>query len=237
MADGLDVCIRAATPIAIDVAFSVHAHETLALIGPSGAGKSTILRTIAGLHRVREGTIRADGDTWLDTAAGIDLAASQRHTGMVFQSYALFPHLTAAQNIMEAMLDRPRDERRHRADALLERVHLEGLGDRLPARLSGGQQQRVALARALARNPKILLLDEPFSAVDRPTRRSLHQLLKELRSETPLPIIFITHDVEDALASADRLCLIEAGKITADVEASRTAAEADDRLSAWLIDV
>ncbi|MDJ0277675.1 ATP-binding cassette domain-containing protein [Sphingomonas sp. 2R-10] len=237
MADGLDVRIRATTPIAIDVAFSVHAHETLALIGPSGAGKSTILRTVAGLHRVPEGTIQAGGDTWLDTAAGIDLAASRRHAGMVFQSYALFPHLTAGQNIMEAMLDRLRDERRHRADAFLKRVHLEGLGDRLPATLSGGQQQRVALARALARNPKVLLLDEPFSAVDRPTRRSLHQLLRELRSETPLPIIFITHDIEDAMASADRLCLIEAGKITADVKASRMATQCDGRLSAWLNDV
>src|SRR5690606_15172194 len=146
-----------------------------ALIGPSGSGKTTVLRSIAGLYRPAGGRIVTGGDTWLDTDAGVDLAPQARRVGLVFQDYALFPHLTALDNVRLAMLDESEEERTRRATELLARVHLVGLEHRRPDQLSGGERQRVALARALARDPKVLLLDEPFSAVDRMTREPLKE--------------------------------------------------------------
>jgi molybdate transport system ATP-binding protein len=130
----------------------------------------------------------------------------------VFQSYALFPHLTAVENVMEALLDYPAGERRRRAAALLTRVHLGGLEGRKPAALSGGQQQRVAVARALARQPDVLLLDEPFSSVDRATRERLYQELAELRRDLQMPVILVTHDLEEAVILADRLTILAHGR-------------------------
>ncbi|USU07241.1 ATP-binding cassette domain-containing protein (plasmid) [Sphingomonadaceae bacterium OTU29MARTA1] len=213
MADGLHVSIHQAGPIPLAVDLTVAPNETLALIGPSGAGKTTILRTIAGLYPARQGRIVANGHVWFDDSARIDVPARQRRVGVVFQSYALFPHLTAIGNVMEAMVDHPRAERQRAAVEMLARVHLDGLGDRRPELLSGGQQQRVALARALARDPDVLLFDEPFSAVDRPTRRALHRLIAELRAVTPVPIVFVTHDIEDVAASADRVCFLREGSL------------------------
>jgi molybdate transport system ATP-binding protein len=210
-ADGIRVSLRQARPIPLDVALDCDAGELLALVGPSGSGKSTILRTIAGIYSPREGSIAVDGQTWLDSARGVTLSPRERSTGFVFQNYALFPHLTAQENVMQAMGHIPAGERRERARRLLERTNLAGLEDRRPARLSGGQQQRVAVARALARDPKVLLLDEPFSAVDQITREKLHEELATLRRELNLPIILVTHALDEAVALADRMCILHRG--------------------------
>ncbi len=234
MGESLSIQLQQDGPIALSVNIAVSAGETLALVGPSGAGKTTILKAIAGLYRPSRGRIVSDGQVWFDRDLGTDVPVQARRVGIVFQSYALFPHMTALGNVAEAMLDYPRSEREARAAALLERVHLDGLGARYPAELSGGQQQRVALARALARDPHVLLLDEPFSAVDQPTRRALHALLAEIRAASAMPIIFVSHDVEDAGRSADRICFLQNGAV---IEEGATRAILDDPTSAlvqWL---
>ena len=205
----LEVMARAAAPIPLDVAFRVEPGELLALVGHSGSGKTTLLRSIAGLWRPEVARVRVGGQTWIDTAARIDLAPHRRRVGLVFQAYALFPHMTAAQNVMAAM-DTP-----DRAEALrlLDLVNLHGLADRRPAQLSGGQQQRVAVARALARRPDALLLDEPFSAVDRITREKLHAEILALRAHLNMPVVLVTHDVNEAQLLADRMAVIEGGRI------------------------
>jgi len=234
MADGLNIRLQQDGPIPLDVHIEVAPGQTLALVGASGAGKTTVLRSVAGLYRPQAGQVVCNGEAWLDTAAGIDLPAHARRVGFVLQSYALFPHCTALGNVMEAMLDRPRNNRERAAADLLARIHLSELGERLPAMLSGGQQQRVALARALARNPEVLLLDEPFSAVDHPTRRALHTVLAEIRASTSMPIIFVSHDVEDAAQSADQVCFLQNGT---SLELGRTRDLLDDpasHLFRWL---
>ena len=209
--DGLTVTLKQSAPIPLDAQLGCGRGEVLALVGPSGSGKSTLLRTIAGLLNVQHGHIRCNGQIWLDTQAGICLPPRQRRVGLVFQHYALFPHLSALDNIMEACLELPRPQREQHARDWLQRVNLSGLEQRRPAHLSGGQQQRVAVARALAREPHILLLDEPFSAVDRATRERLYQELAELRRDLSLPIILVTHDLDEAAMLADRLCVLSQG--------------------------
>jgi molybdate transport system ATP-binding protein len=211
-AAGLRVRLRQAAPVPLAVEFHCVPGELLALLGPSGAGKSTALRCVAGLARPAEGSVACGGEVWLDTEAGTDLPARRRRVGMVFQSYALFPHMTASENVAAAMGHRPFAERASRARDLLALVRLAGLEDRRPARLSGGQQQRVAVARALARDPAVLLLDEPFSAVDRATRRRLQAELAALRRSLGIPVVLVTHDLDEALALADRACLIHRGR-------------------------
>lgn len=210
---GLTVKLHQERPIALDAEFAVAPGEIMALVGPSGSGKSTTLRAIAGLYAPSGGRIVCNGSVWLDREAGISVPARGRRVGMVFQSYALFPHLTAVENVMEALGDVGPETRHSRARALLQRMHLEGLEDRRPALLSGGQQQRVAVARALARRPDVLLLDEPFSAVDRVTRRRLRRELGELRRELSMPVILVTHDLDDVVRLADRMCVLNGGKI------------------------
>jgi molybdate transport system ATP-binding protein len=156
--------------------------------------------------------VRCGDAAWFDAAAGIDLPPQARSVGLVFQNYALFPHLSALENVATALGHLPRAERGARAGALLERVHLAGLEARRPAQLSGGQQQRVAVARALAREPAVLLLDEPFSAVDQVTRRKLQRELAELRRGLSIPMILVTHDLEEAAMLADRLALLHHGR-------------------------
>ncbi|MDP2398046.1 MAG: ABC transporter ATP-binding protein [Burkholderiales bacterium] len=209
---GLHVRLRQQGPIPLDAALECAPGEVLALVGPSGSGKTSILRAIAGLLQVGEGSIRINGDTWFDANQTINLPARRRRVGYVFQSYALFPHLSALHNVMEALLEYPPAERERRAREALSRVRLAGLEERLPRNLSGGQQQRVAVARALAREPKVLLLDEPFSAVDRATRQRLYRELAELRRELAMPVILVTHDLDEALMLADRLCVLHQGR-------------------------
>lgn len=213
MSEGLSVIVEQEGPIPLAAELACGPGELLALVGPSGSGKSTILRTIAGLYQPRDGRIVCNGNIWFDAKAGINLPPHRRSVGLVFQSYALFPHMTALGNVMAALTHRPANERVDRARALLRLVHLDGLEERRPSALSGGQQQRVAVARALGRDPDVLLLDEPFSAVDRRTRRRLHNELRELRKAVSVPIVLVTHDLDEAAGLADVLYVLDHGEI------------------------
>ena len=179
--------------------------ETVALVGPSGAGKSSVLRAIAGLLRPERGFVRLGGQRWLDTARGIDLPPERRRVGLVFQEYALFPHLTVRANVAFGG--------RARVDELLERFGIASLAEARPPTLSGGERQRVAVARALARDPAVLLLDEPLSALDAYTRVHVRSELRELLQELELPTLIVTHDFDDAAALADRVGVLVAGRL------------------------
>jgi molybdate transport system ATP-binding protein len=216
VAGGLTVALRQAGPIPLDVAFGCRPGELVALIGPSGAGKTTVLRSIAGLYRPAESRVTSNGREWDDRAAGTWVAPQQRRVGLVFQSYALFPHLGALENVTAAMSHVAPEMRVAQARELLTLVHLDGLFDRKPAELSGGQQQRVAVARALARDPEVLLLDEPLSAVDRRTRRRLRDELREIRARVRSPIVLVTHDLDEAVGLADRLLVLDRGEVLQD---------------------
>ncbi len=206
----LSVNIQNNAPIPLDVQFNCAAGQLLALVGPSGAGKTTILRAIAGLLRSQQGHIICNSAVWQDSESGIDLKPQQRRVGMVFQDYALFPHLTVADNLRLALPNQSKNNPQ-RIDELLQQVNLHGLAARYPSQLSGGQQQRVALARALARDPQVLLLDEPFSAVDKVTRRKLYLELHSLRRQLAMPIVLVTHDLDEAAMLADEMCVIHQG--------------------------
>ena len=207
----LAVELAQGAPIPLAARFECGEGELLALVGPSGSGKTTILRAIAGLIRPASGSVRANGAAWFDERTFVPPQA--RRVGLVFQHYALFPHLTATGNVQAALPPTlPREMRSSIAGELLEFVRLAGLEDRLPRQLSGGQQQRVALARALARDPQVLLLDEPFSAVDQVTRRRLQRELAQMRQRLKIPIVLVTHDLEEAATLADRMVVLHHGR-------------------------
>ncbi len=211
-AEAIAVRLEQVSPIPLDVEFSCNSGEILVILGPSGSGKTTILRCIAGLNVPQNGRINTNGNSWFDSQQNLNIAIQQRRVGMVFQDYALFPHLTALRNISTALSHLEKSRQVTKAEELLERVNMQGLGSRYPYQLSGGQQQRVALARALAREPKVLLLDEPFSAVDQQTRRKLVRELIQLRAQVNIPIIHVTHDLNEARRIADRICIIHHGR-------------------------
>ncbi len=206
----LHITLQQTKPNHLAVELSCLGGEVLALVGASGAGKSSVLRSIAGLHTPQHGRIKCKGKVWFDSEHNVNLSPQQRRVGMVFQHYALFPHLTVAENIQLAMAENMNAPRR--CQQLLQRVNLSGLEQRYPHQLSGGQQQRVAIARALARDPEVLLLDEPFSAVDKVTRRKLYLELNNLRSHLAMPIVLVTHDLDEAAMLADNICVIHHGK-------------------------
>jgi molybdate transport system ATP-binding protein len=188
----------------LDVALSAPAG-VLALVGPSGAGKSTILRCIAGLKRPDEGRIALGDDVWFDAAARVDIAPHRRAVGMVFQEYALFPHMSVTKNVAFGGTGR--------ASELLERLSIGHLAMSSVNDISGGERQRVALARALARDPRVLLLDEPLSSLDTQTRNVVRSELGALLHELGLPAILVTHDFADAAALADEVAVLAEGEI------------------------
>ena len=192
-----------------DVSFEVKTGELVALLGPSGGGKSTILRIVAGLETADSGSVSLDGE------AVDDLPARDRQVGFVFQHYALFRHMTVAENIGYGLKVRgvSKAERRERVGELTRIMGLHGLENRLPSQLSGGQRQRVALARSLAPKPRLLLLDEPFAAVDAQVREELRTWLRDLHDEVGVTSIFVTHDQEEAFALADRVLIIRRGRL------------------------
>jgi len=208
----LSIRLQQPGPIALDVDLNCAGSQLLALVGSSGSGKSTILRMIAGLSRPHLGHIACGSDVWLDTDTRIHLSPQQRRIGYVPQHYGLFPHMSAFDNVKAALHHLSPAEQLERTRAWISRVHLDGLENRHPAELSGGQQQRVAVARALAGDPSVLLLDEPFSAVDSATREKLHGELAELKKQLSIPIILVTHDLNEALMLADCMALISHGK-------------------------
>ena len=207
----LEVSLDQAAPIALDVRLACAPGELLALIGPSGSGKTSVLRAIAGLLTPAKGRVACNGQVWFDSAQGIWLPPQARRVGMVFQDYALMPHLSALDNVALPLAGQDRTLARTRAAELLALVNLDGLAARRPGQLSGGQKQRVALARALARDPAVLLLDEPFSAVDQMTRERLKRELVALRARVKIPIVFVTHDLDEAMALADRVAVMHRG--------------------------
>ena len=200
-------------PALDDVSLVIPPGEFLALLGPSGSGKTTLLRILAGLDYPESGSVRQNGRDLLA------MDARRRKVGLVFQHYALFRHLTIAENVAFGLRVRPWHARPKRAEIaarvgrLLQRVQLDGMGKRYPAQLSGGQRQRVALARALAVEPDLLLLDEPFGALDAQVRVSLRRWLRELHDELGLTTVFVTHDQEEALELADRVAVMNRGRI------------------------
>lgn len=183
------------------------------LFGPSGCGKTTVLRCLAGLETPEEGTIQFGEHTWFDAARGICLTPQQRGIGFVFQDYALFPHLTVAGNVGYGLSNLPANERRRRVGELLERFNLTAQSEQRPRQLSGGQQQRVALARALACRPRLLLLDEPLSALDAALREQLRGDLRRLLAACAVPVLLVTHDREEAIALGDELVVMSSGRV------------------------
>ncbi len=196
----------------LEVSFRVADDELVTLLGPSGSGKTTTLRIIAGFERAERGTLTIDGR---DISA---LPARRRDIGFVFQDYTLFPHLDVAENIAYGLrvFGIPRAERRHRVEELLELIGLTGFGPRAVHTLSGGEQQRVAVARALARRPRALLLDEPFSSVDSERREELLEYLVRLQRNFSIPTVFVTHSRTDALAISDRIVIMKEGRVDDD---------------------
>ncbi|MFY7865371.1 ABC transporter ATP-binding protein [Roseateles sp.] len=210
----LEANIEQTHPMPLSGALRCEAGELLAIVGPSGAGKSSMLRVLAGLMRPQQGYIRVGGKLWSDSKSGLFVPPQQRHVGLVFQNYALMPHLDALHNVALSLLHLPRQQRMAQARHWLEHVRLGAAQlTRRPAQLSGGEQQRVAVARALAREPRLLLLDEPFSAVDQMNRQALYRLLADLRRDLHIPIVLVTHDLNEARLLADRLVVMDAGVV------------------------
>jgi ABC-type sulfate/molybdate transport systems ATPase subunit len=228
VADGLYLDLAATAPVQLAARLHVPPGQTLALVGPSGAGKSSLLKAIAGLLPA-SGQVRVDGESWQDGSAG--LPAWQRQVGLVLQGGGLFPHLDALANVMIAQGQPDRAA----ALALLAEMQLDGaVAARRPANLSGGEQMRVALARALARDPAVLLLDEPFAAVDRPVRRALIALVARLRAASAAPMIIVTHDLAEAAGIADACAFMDAGTVTETGPTAAVLADPKSRLNRWL---
>jgi molybdate transport system ATP-binding protein len=215
---GLEVAVRLrrgaeGARFTLDVKLEAPPGVTV-VFGPSGGGKSTLLSIVAGLVRPDAGTVRLGTDTWFDGDSAVEVPVHRRRVAFVFQGLALFPHMTAAQNVAYGV-DRAlgAGERADRAHASLTRFRADHLADRHPATFSGGEAQRVALARAFAMSPAVVLLDEPFSAMDRGLRGELVQLVRRLADDLAVPVLHVTHRRSEALALGDRVAVIRAGRV------------------------
>jgi len=209
----LEVRVKRKLPgFSLDVAFSVN-QETLTILGPSGSGKTMTLQCIAGLIQPDEGYVNLNGKVLLDSANGINLPARMRRVGFVFQNYALFPHLTVSQNISYGIRHLPASAIKERVAELLEKMNIPRLGNRFPPQLSAGQQQRVAVARALAPEPEVLLLDEPFSALDSLVKERLQLELQTLRHFYRGNMLFVTHDLTEGYKFSSKIAVFESGRI------------------------
>jgi molybdate transport system ATP-binding protein len=195
-----------------DLELDAGDNGVMVLFGSSGSGKTTILRCLAGLESPQEGFIRYGDDVWFDAAAGINRPPQQRRLAYVSQDYGLFPHLTVEQNVRFGM-DDVAPHAHDRIQTILRTVHLEGMAGRLPRQLSGGERQRVALARALARDPRLILLDEPLAALDLPLRDPMRQELRQFLRSMDVPSVVVTHDRVDALTLGDRMAVLSGGYI------------------------
>lgn len=191
----------------LDVDFTCEPGEITAVIGPSGAGKTTLIRLLAGLERPDGGRITFGDTVWADPEERVFVPARKRGLGLVFQDYTLFPHLTIRKNVAFAASDE------RRVDELMSMFGIRHLGDSRPSGISGGERQRAAFCQALAREPVLLLLDEPFSALDVANRRNLRSCLKELKGELNIPIVHVTHDLDEALFLGDSILAVESGKL------------------------
>jgi ABC-type sulfate/molybdate transport systems ATPase subunit len=207
--DALHVDIRVGSRL--DVRFTAAPGVTV-LFGPSGAGKTTTLLAIAGLVQPSSGSIRLGDTVLFDDVTHTHVPVHQRHAGLVFQSLALFPHLTARDNVAFGMRGN-RAQRRQQATQWLERLQVAHVADRRPHTFSGGEAQRVALARTLATEPRVLLLDEPFSALDDPLRVAIREDLQRILIERPIPVLFVTHDRSEARALADHVVVLAQGRV------------------------
>lgn len=217
MAGALNLHFRKSFPkgalIEVDLRVDLDPPLTTVLFGPSGSGKTTILRALAGLEHSTECIIRFGDETWVDDQNGVFIPPQLRRIGFVFQDYALFSHLTVAGNIRYGLRRLSGNEQRLRTTELLQRFQLDGLAERYPYQLSGGQKQRVALARTLAPQPRLLLLDEPLSALDAPTRDTLRGELRALLYSLSIPVLVVTHDRGEALALGDQVAIVNKGRI------------------------
>jgi molybdate transport system ATP-binding protein len=191
----------------------VETFSVTALVGPSGCGKSTILRSIAGLEVPERGHIRFGSEVWFDAAIRRSLPPQERGIGCMFQDYALFPHLDIESNIAFGLARGVSAERKRRVSGLLSLLRIEGLERRFPHELSGGQQQRVSLARTVAPQPRLLLLDEPLSALDSPTRAELRCELRDVLRQLAIPTLIVTHDPDEVRAFADRVVVLDGGRV------------------------
>ena len=194
----------------LEVRIDIPSGQLTALFGPSGAGKTTLLRMLAGLVKPDEGTIRAGGKIWFDSSRRVNVPPQERHIGMMFQDYALFPNMTVEQNIQFAQDERDPSF----TEKLLKVFELREFAGRKPAQLSGGQKQRVALARALARKPEVLLLDEPLSALDADMRMALQDEIDRVHEMFRATTVFVSHDMQEVIRLADHIVRIEKGKVT-----------------------
>jgi len=208
----IELELRHSGPI-LDLSAALPAGEITAMLGPSGSGKTSILRAIAGLMLLDHERVCVEDEIWSDSKRRQHLPARLRQVGFVSQNYALFPHLTVLGNVETSLLALTGGERRERARVALGLAQITGLDDRFPRELSGGQKQRVALARAIAREPRVLLLDEPFSAVDRTTRKQLYVELLRLHERIAATMILVTHDLDEAAQLASHLCLVQDGRL------------------------
>lgn len=196
--------------IAFDMVFP-SGFSVTTLFGPSGSGKTTVLRCLAGLEQPNTGRIHWSDEVWFDAARGVHLAPQQRDIGFLFQDYVLFPHLSVAENIRFGLRRLDPASQQRRLDEMISRFELQGLQHRYPSEISGGQQQRVALARVLARRPRLLLLDEPLSALDELLREKLRRELRTVLAQFEIPVVLVTHDRLEAIALADTLAVMQDG--------------------------